>query len=437
MRLEKFRWNELILSLPRRPRLSTEIAAKAGWLTKLRWVAITAQLGCLIPGQVLEFLDPSDVPAYLAVVGALVAFNLLYPRFSSHLHSFGEWSLLVHLTVDLAALGLLLGLSHGCQNPLVALIYLHAALGPLFLSGARNGLFLAATCLCLATVCFYSLPPEQFIHGIALPREVKLVAELCVVSLIWQLTGRIATYLNDLHDNVRDLESRKNRIDNLRALGVMTASLSHAFATPLNTLKLRLNRLARSPLATNATIESDLSSALAAADQCEAALRALFTTHSKEAPGRIEDLVLVPFVEDVCRIWHSDNPNVEFKFTAEHSAMNVVCKVPGLVIARTLIDLLDNALQASEPPMAAITVSLKIDTGHARIKIADRGRGIAPEVVARLGEPFISNKATGAGLGLFSAYSLAEAFGGALTIRERDGGGTIVVLTLPAFGDEK
>ena len=59
----------------------------------------------------------------------------------------------------------------------------------------------------------------------------------------------------------------------------------------------------------------------------------------------------MPFVEDVCRIWHSDNPNVEFKFTAEHSAMNVVCKVPGLVIARTLIDLLDNALQASEPPM--------------------------------------------------------------------------------------
>jgi signal transduction histidine kinase len=65
------------------------------------------------------------------------------------------------------------------------------------------------------------------------------------------------------------------------------------------------------------------------------------------------------------------------------------------------------------------------------IKIEDRGCGISAAVKARIGEPFVTTRASGAGLGLFAARSFAEAFGGFLEISDLAGGGTVVSLHLP------
>lgn len=63
--------------------------------------------------------------------------------------------------------------------------------------------------------------------------------------------------------------------------------------------------------------------------------------------------------------------------------------------------------------------------------VADRGPGISADIRRQLGSPFVSTKEGGTGLGLFSAYALAEALGGALNIRDRQGGGAIVGLSIP------
>jgi hypothetical protein len=71
---------EIFPALQNRSVLSEELAEKAQWLIKLRWLAIAAQLFCIAPGLLFELLQPSDLPVYLAIVLCLGVFNLLAAR---------------------------------------------------------------------------------------------------------------------------------------------------------------------------------------------------------------------------------------------------------------------------------------------------------------------------------------------------------------------
>jgi signal transduction histidine kinase len=70
----------------------------------------------------------------------------------------------------------------------------------------------------------------------------------------------------------------------------------------------------------------------------------------------------------------------------------------------------------------ACTVSLNSGGGMLRLVVEDNGRGVGP-IAHRL--------TSGRGLGLIGMRERAQALGGTFTIREREGGGTIVAVTLP------
>ena len=78
-----------------------------------------------------------------------------------------------------------------------------------------------------------------------------------------------------------------------------------------------------------------------------------------------------------------------------------------------------------------LEVAARADGGRAVVEIADRGPGLAPEVQARLFEPFVTTKRTGTGLGLAIARRVVEAHGGAIEAAPRPGGGTVFRVTLP------
>ena len=65
--------------------------------------------------------------------------------------------------------------------------------------------------------------------------------------------------------------------------------------------------------------------------------------------------------------------------------------------------------------------------------ISDHGPGIPADVKAKLFEPFFSTKAEGMGIGLNICRSIAEMHQGRLRVEDNPGGGTIFILTLPAY----
>jgi signal transduction histidine kinase len=87
-----------------------------------------------------------------------------------------------------------------------------------------------------------------------------------------------------------------------------------------------------------------------------------------------------------------------------------------------LVNLLENAARVAEGTLT-FTAGLEAPD-RVCIEVMDRGPGVAPGAAA--------GDSTSGGLGLRIAVSLAEANGGALTLLDRPGGGTIARLELPA-----
>jgi PAS domain S-box-containing protein len=95
-----------------------------------------------------------------------------------------------------------------------------------------------------------------------------------------------------------------------------------------------------------------------------------------------------------------------------------------------LINLLLNAIQAS--PLGG-EVTLDVVAGDPmRIRVADRGCGIAPENRTRIFEPFFSLRQGGTGLGLFLSLDFARRWGGDITVTSEPGAGSTFEVLVPA-----
>ncbi len=102
-------------------------------------------------------------------------------------------------------------------------------------------------------------------------------------------------------------------------------------------------------------------------------------------------------------------------------------------VEQALINLLKNAGESgSEPTQIELAIGVA-PQGHT-IEIRDRGPGFSAAALENALVPFYSTKDTGTGLGLTLCREIIEAHGGRLRIGNRDGGGAVVTLWLPASG---
>ncbi len=100
-------------------------------------------------------------------------------------------------------------------------------------------------------------------------------------------------------------------------------------------------------------------------------------------------------------------------------------------LQQVLINLLKNAVEASDGD-AEIAVRIdRLPAGGARVQVLDRGRGMSEEVMRRALVPFYSTKPSGSGVGLTLCREIVEAHGGSIRIQSRPGGGMIVSFWLP------
>jgi two-component system nitrogen regulation sensor histidine kinase NtrY len=99
-------------------------------------------------------------------------------------------------------------------------------------------------------------------------------------------------------------------------------------------------------------------------------------------------------------------------------------------VEQVIINLLKNAAESGSPP-EEITVAVHERPPGFAIEVADRGTGLADEVLRDALLPFYSTKPKGTGLGLTLCREIVEAHGGRLSIANREGGGAIVSLWLP------
>jgi two-component system sensor histidine kinase KdpD len=210
------------------------------------------------------------------------------------------------------------------------------------------------------------------------------------------------------------------------------ASVSHDLRTPLTTIKVLAQRIeARGDQSAGAIVEQADRLARMVADLLELSRlrvgryergRELNTAEDvigaalRRAQGVLGDRTIVPHID-------LDAPTLvgEFDFVDT---------------LRIIGNLLDNAIRHTAP-RGVIDLEATREDGWIAFTVADRGPGVDPLERARIFDAFYRPASAlpdsgHAGLGLSIAKALAEAQGGALEYRDRDGGGSTFVLRLPA-----
>jgi len=125
----------------------------------------------------------------------------------------------------------------------------------------------------------------------------------------------------------------------------------------------------------------------------------------------------------------SDGPESNVVLTVAGDAA-VVTMADGNQVRQVLWNLVRNAAQASRRG-GEVEVSVRGAEGEAEIAVLDRGPGVAPELRDRLFDAFYSGTARGTGLGLAMVKRIADAHGGRVEVRDREGGGSVFAVVIP------
>jgi signal transduction histidine kinase len=206
----------------------------------------------------------------------------------------------------------------------------------------------------------------------------------------------------------------------LREREQMLAAVSHDLRTPITRLRLRAELIGDETL--RAKFARDLGEMEV---MTAAALDFLRGAGGDEAVQPVDVMALLESLQaDMEETGHE---------VSVQGGMRAPYPARPLALKRCLANLIENAVKYGE--RAAVRV--EDDAAQLRIVVADIGPGIPETEIERVFEPFYrvegsrSRATGGVGLGLSVARDIARAHGGALTLRNRTGGGVEAILTLP------
>jgi two-component system sensor histidine kinase FlrB len=236
--------------------------------------------------------------------------------------------------------------------------------------------------------------------------------------------------LTDLTET-RRLQDQLARHERLSSLGRMVASLAHQIRTPLSAAMLYASHLADGernlPPETRLRFAGSLKERL---HELEHQVRDMLVFARGELPlgDRLTPKALFQALQQAAQV-HVQGHAVRWQ--CDTHLGELLCNRDTLVGA--LLNLIDNALQASPEP-ARLKVHLYRREQNLHLCVSDAGAGVEPGLLARLGEPFLTTKATGTGLGLAVVQAVARAHQGSLRLRSKPGRGTCAYVVLPLIG---
>ena len=150
-----------------------------------------------------------------------------------------------------------------------------------------------------------------------------------------------------------------------------------------------------------------------------------FARMPRPHPARVE---LGPLIDETVQLYQGIKPGVEVGGVVEPE--DASGWLDQEQIKRVLINLLDNAVEATVAPGEVGVAFVKHDR-HLSIRISDSGPGIPPEAKRKLFLPYFSTKGRGTGLGLSIVHRIISDHHGTITVADNEPHGTVFVIDLP------
>ena len=403
------------------------------WLMKLRWSSIAGQIATILGVYWLLRIPVPLVPLGV-VVGIELISNVACALWFKRRPPVHEWHLAAVMALDIGLLTGLLYFTGGPFNPFSFLYLVNIALAAVALHAQWTWMLVA-----FALLCFGLLPLLDYrelpLGELSAAEHVGLhqqgtwvafgVAAGFIVHFLWRVTGALAARERELNQ-ARSEAAQKER---LASLATMAAGAAHELATPLGTIALAAKELERQ-LDRGGQAADDVRLIREQVARCRLILDQMGGGVGKSAEQTVESVSLGALFDEVLS-GVRDAPPVHLEVAPSAAATRL--RLPPRAVAQALRSLVTNAQDAS-PPRQPVVVSAAIEDSALAVEVRDRGSGMPPEVLERVGEPFFTTKppGQGMGLGLFLTRAVVERLGGSLVIDSTPPDGTRARVVVPA-----
>jgi two-component system sporulation sensor kinase A len=243
----------------------------------------------------------------------------------------------------------------------------------------------------------------------------------------------IQSVLMDVTERKRT-EERLRTSEKLAVLGQLAAGIAHEIRNPLTALK-GFVQLLKSKGRENNEYYEIMQSEIERINT----IVSEFMFLAKPASDNFQQKNVCTLVRHTITLLQSQailtNVQIETNFEAE--TVWILCVENQ--IKQVFLNLLKNAIEAMpEGGHVFVEIDAAHDAKMVTIRFTDYGKGIAPDHIARIGEPFYTTKEAGNGLGLMVSYNIVLSHKGRINISSEVGKGTIVEVILPILktGDE-
>jgi len=413
---------------------------KLSWLLRLHWGAILGQAAAVAVVQALRLIE-LPLLAMLSLLALEAAVNVGLELWLRGAPRVPESVIAGAMIFDAAILTVLLALSGNHSNPFSTLYLVNVALAAVLLRPGWAWALLAVSLalfgslFALDRLAEYGLALSDLDHLALMKLHLQgmWVAFAIAAAFIVYIVNRVTLALALRDQELAEARGLSARRDKVAALATLAAGAAHELSTPLATIAVVTRELERSlerSAAAPAGAREDLELIRRQLGRCQDILRQM-SAHAGENVG--EPLVTVTLAQWVEAALEGLPGRERVQVRGEVDLGGHRVEGPARALARALRGLLKNALQAT-PGAGGVDLRLAAAGGEVRAEVVDGGRGMAPEVLARAGEPFFTTKGPGEGmgLGLFLTRELAQQLGGALELDSAPGRGTTARLRLPA-----
>lgn len=246
-----------------------------------------------------------------------------------------------------------------------------------------------------------------------------------------ETTGLVITF-QDLTE-VRALEETSRRQDRLAAVGRVAAGIAHEIRNPLASMRGSIQVLC-------SEVDGDSPEAqlmeiiLRESDRLNQIITD-FLTYARPRSGTLTNIDLrEPVRETFTLLRHSPELRPDHVLEENLPDEPAMTNADISQLKQVFWNLTRNALHAM-PEGGLLRVELqRAASKRLRLTFTDTGRGMTPEQVERLFEPF-SSATGGTGLGLSIVYQIIRDHGGTINVRSREDQGTTITIELPSAID--
>ncbi|MDO8902283.1 MAG: ActS/PrrB/RegB family redox-sensitive histidine kinase [Phenylobacterium sp.] len=403
----------------------------------LRWALVICEATALTLAATV-FALPAPYAICFGLVGLAAWVNLLVGIATPGQRLLHPTEATLQLGFDILRVAGLVALTGGVINPFIALIGPPLVLAAATLSLRATAILGALAVGAVAAVSIFahplpgadsllSAPPLGYRLATAVALLLALALSAAFVREAAQETARRALAL----DVTQAVLARERR---LSALGGLAASAAHELGTPLATIAIVAKEMARE--APTPQVREDADLLMAQAQRCREILARLTETPAASDEMH-ERMSLLQLLQEVIEP-HRDVKGVRLEAIvtgAPGARKPGVRRMPEVIHA--ISSFVENAVDFAD---SEVLVTARFDADTISLEVRDDGAGIAPEILARLGEPYVTSRPgaegsrtghVGMGLGFFISKTLLERTGARVVFQNGRPRGAVVSVRWP------